>query len=142
MPASQAVSIAAGYARSQGLFIDYTISAGLDRHARWHVELGGAGGRDYARVVVDGYSGAILQARLAGPRGVHAPPPPPPAYQGPPQQGPPPPTSPPTGPPPQGPGATPPPPPAQGSPPPPPAQGPAPTPGTPGPGPTPAPPPG
>jgi hypothetical protein len=133
MPAGQAVSVAAGYARSRGLLVDYTLSARLDRRARWHVELGGAGGRDHAMVVVDGYSGAILNARLRGPRGVYAPTPPPPPYQGPPQQGPPP-EPPPAAPP----GA--PPPPAEGAPPPPPAQAPPPAPGAPGP--TPVPPPG
>ena len=45
MPSVQAVSIAAGYARSRGLVIDYTLAARLDHHARWHVELGGAAGR-------------------------------------------------------------------------------------------------
>jgi hypothetical protein len=121
MPAGQAISIAAAHARSHGLFIDYTISARLDRRARWHVELGGAGGRDWALVVLDGYSGAVLHARLRGPRGPYAPGPPPPPYEGPPPQGPPA----------QGPGA-PPPPPAQGSPPPPPGA-PGPTPAPPGP---------
>jgi hypothetical protein len=144
MPAGQAASIAAGYARSRGLYTDYTISARLDRRARWHVELGGAGGRDYALVVLDGYSGAVLHARLRGPRGVYAPTPPPPAYEAP--QGPPP-SPPPGGPPTQGPGAPPSPPPGQGNPPPPPGQGVPPPPPAQGqapvtPGPTPAPPPG
>lgn len=127
MPARRAVSIATGYARAHGLAVDYTLAARLDRRARWHVELGGAAGRDHALVVVDAYSGTILHARLRGPRGLYAPAPPPPAYEGPQP-----------GEPPAGPIA--PPPPAQGAAPPPP---PAPAPGTPGaPGPTPAPPPG
>lgn len=119
MPARQAVSIATGYARARGLAVDYTLAARLDRRARWHVELGGAAGRDRALVVVDAYSGAVLHARLRGPRGVYAPAPPPPPYQPPPQPGEPPPG---------------------GAPPPPPL---APAPGPPAsPGPTPAPPPG
>ena len=113
MPALQAVSIGTQYARSRGLAIDYTIAARLDQRARWHVELGGRGGRDYALVVVDGYSGAILRARLRAPRPTSppefaAPPLPPPAAP----PGPPPAVAPP--PPPMRPGA--PPPPATGTP--------------------------
>lgn len=82
MAAPDAVAIAAQFARSRGLVVDYTVSARLDRFARWHVDLGGVGGRDRARVVLDGYSGRVLNARLHGPRGDFAqgaPPPPPPA---------------------------------------------------------------
>ena len=127
MPSAQAVSIAAQYVRSRGLAVDYTIGAHLDRAARWHVELGGAGGRDHAVVVVDGYSGAILRARLRGPLGAYSPEPPPPpgAAPGappPPGAGPAPPSYPET------PGATPPPPPGNGAPPPPPPPGPPPPP--------------
>ncbi|HET7825942.1 MAG TPA: hypothetical protein VFK90_11445 [Anaeromyxobacter sp.] len=105
MAAPDAVGIAAQFARSRGLVVEYTVAARLDRMGRWHVDLGGAGGRDRARVVLDGYSGRILHARLHGPRGE--------VYQEP-QQGAPPP------PPPQGgadPNAPPPPPPAPGAPP-------------------------
>jgi hypothetical protein len=125
MPAPQAVSIAAGFARAQGLVIDYTLGAHLDHHARWHVELGGASGRDHALVTVDGYSGAILRAQLRGARGASAagpPPPPPPGV--PPSAAPPP----PPGAPPPPPGIMPPPPGAPGAAPPPPA-GPPPSPG-------------
>jgi hypothetical protein len=129
MPAAQAVSIAAQYARSRGLVIDYTVVAHLDQHARWHVELGGEAGRDHALVVLDGYSGAILRSRLRGPRAIG-----PPAYAEPPGPPPaaPPGAPPPAPPPPQpaGPGgplppatgapAVPPPPPADARPPPPP----------------------
>ena len=123
MPPAQAVSIAAGFARSRGIAVDYTIGTRLDRAARWHVELGGAGGRDHAMVVVDGYSGAIVRARLRGPRGVYSPelPPPPPGQA--PGAAPPPPAA-GEAPPPSSettPGATPPaPPPGNGAPPPPP----------------------
>jgi len=95
--APEAVAIATQLARSRGLVVDYTLAARLDRHARWHVELGGAGGRDHARVVVDGYSGAILHARLRGPRGEVVQEAPPTGL--PPPNGPPPPATPPGGPP-------------------------------------------
>jgi hypothetical protein len=86
LAAPDAVAIAAQFARSRGLVVDYTVGARLDRVGRWHVDLGGAGGRDRARVVLDGYSGRVLRARLHGPRGEvvqepqpgAAPPPPPP----------------------------------------------------------------
>jgi hypothetical protein len=130
MPSVQAVSIAAQYARSRGLVIDYTLAARLDHHARWHVELGGEGGRDHAIVVLDGYSGAILHSKLRGPRPIgppeYAAPPggPPAAPPGPPPSGPPPPLPPGAGAPPPPatgtPGAPPPPPPADPRPPPPP----------------------
>ncbi len=81
LPQPEAVAIATQFARSRGLVIDYTHSARLDRHARWHVDLGGAGGRDRALVTLDGFSGRVLGARLRGPRGelAPAPAPPPPA---------------------------------------------------------------
>lgn len=106
MAAPDAVGIAAQFARSRGLVVEYTVAARLDRMGRWHVDLGGAGGRDRARVVLDGYSGRILHARLHGPRGEvyqepqqgappppqggadpNVPPPPPPAPGAPPQPG-------------------------------------------------------
>ncbi len=79
LPAPEAVAIATQYARSRGLVIDYTHNAHLDRHARWHVDLGGAGGRDRAVVTLDGFSGRVLAARLRGPRGEFVPPPAPPS---------------------------------------------------------------
>ena len=75
----EAVAIATQFARSHGLVIDYTENVWADRRARWHVVLGGAGGRDRALVTVDAFSGRVLQARLRGPRGEYVPPPPPPA---------------------------------------------------------------
>ena len=69
LSAQGAVDAATYYARSRGLVIDHTRAVRLDRHARWHVSLGGAGGRDRAAVVLDGYSGQVLAARLRGPRG-------------------------------------------------------------------------
>ena len=64
MPAQEAVNIATQYARSRGVIIDHTRDVRLDRYARWHVVLGGAGGRDRGIVLFDGYSGRVLSARL------------------------------------------------------------------------------
>jgi hypothetical protein len=119
LPAQAAVDIAARFARSRGLVVDHTASAHLDRHVRWHVDLVGAGGRDRARVLLDGYSGRVLRARLRDARGEHAPEPPEPGASPAP---PPPPGAPPE------PGSPPPPPPEgappmpSGPPPPPPAE--------------------
>lgn len=77
LPAQEAVNRATWYARHHGLVIDYTSAAHLDGRARWHVDLGGAGGRDRALVVLDAYSGRVLHARLWGPRGEMVPEPPP-----------------------------------------------------------------
>lgn len=109
--APEAVAIATDFARSRGLVVDYTVAARLDRRARWHVEVGGAGGRDLARVVLDGHSGRVLHARLRASGGEvpsQLPPPPPGAEpEGPPPSAPPPPPagSPGTAPPPSAPGA-------------------------------------
>jgi hypothetical protein len=139
LPAGEAVAIAAQYARSRGVVVDYTEVARLDRARRWHVDLGGAGGRDHARVVLDGWSGRILHARLRAsgrelvpqpPPGGAPPPPMPPQAGGeppppapPPVQGqpggdaaPPPGSQPPSGAPPPPPSAPPPPPAASGNP--------------------------
>jgi len=65
LSAPEAVAAGTYFARSRGLVIDRTLAASLDRHARWHVELAGAGGRDHASVVLDGHTGRILRARLS-----------------------------------------------------------------------------
>jgi hypothetical protein len=82
LPPAEAVAIATQFARSRGLVIDVTHDARLDRRARWHVDLGGAGGHDRAVVTLDGFSGRVLAARLQGPRGVYAAPPPAPSPGG------------------------------------------------------------
>ena len=64
MSAQEAVDIATHYARTHGLVIDYTRDALLDAHGRWHVALGGAGGRDSAFVLLDGYSGQVITGRV------------------------------------------------------------------------------
>ncbi|HVI93673.1 MAG TPA: hypothetical protein VM753_06690 [Anaeromyxobacter sp.] len=89
LAAPQAVAIATHYARSRGLVIDYTQDVRLDRFGRWHVDLGGAGGRDRALVTIDGFSGGVLAARLRGPGGAWVPQPPPAAPGGAPQTAPP-----------------------------------------------------
>jgi len=102
IPAPQAVALATHFARSRGIIVDYTRSARLDPYARWHVDLGGAGGRDRALVTLDGYSGRVLTARLWGPQGEFAPgfaPPPPSSTPGPPAAAEPEPAEPPTPPP-------------------------------------------
>jgi hypothetical protein len=111
LSAPEAVAVATDFARSRGLVVDYTVAARLDRRARWHVEVGGAGGRDLARVVLDGRSGRVLRARLRAAGGEVPPqlPPPPDAQpEGPPPPAPPPPPagSPGAGPPPPAPGAS------------------------------------
>jgi hypothetical protein len=91
LSARDAVDASAHFARSRGLVVDQTIAARLDRRARWHVDLAGAGGRDRAVVVLDGYTGRVLNARLRGPRGdvatPGAPPPPEPPPPGAPPEG-------------------------------------------------------
>ncbi len=81
LSAPEAVAFATQFARSRGLVVDFTRSARLDRHARWHVVLTGARGRDHAALTLDGYSGRVLGANLRSPRGEYAPqaPPTPPA---------------------------------------------------------------
>lgn len=73
LPAQEAVNIATHYARSRGVVIDYTRGVHLDGHARWHVDLGGAGGRDSAIVLLDAYSGRVLSARVSRARSEYLP---------------------------------------------------------------------
>src|SRR3990172_12988896 len=73
LPAQAAVDIATRFARSRGLVVDHTASAHLDRRVRWHVDLVGAGGRDRARVLLDGYSWCVLRVWLCDLRGELAP---------------------------------------------------------------------
>ena len=73
LSAQEAVDGATYFARSHGLIVDYTSDVRLDRHARWHVDLGGAGGRDRALVTLDGYTGRVLRARLHDARGEFVP---------------------------------------------------------------------
>lgn len=104
LSAEEAVAISAQFARSRGLLIDRTLDARLDSYERWHVDLAGNGGHDTANVLVDGYSGRVVWARLRNAGGDLAPPgsaPPPPSTppEPPPSSPPPPPSSPPPPPP-------------------------------------------
>lgn len=63
----EAVNSATWFVRSRGLVVQETRYLRLDHFERWHVHLAGSGGRDRAQVILDGYSGRILSARLRGP---------------------------------------------------------------------------
>jgi hypothetical protein len=58
----EAVNVAAGYARSQGVGASRLKHAHLDGAGRWHVELRGDRGRDKAKVLLDGWTGRVLRA--------------------------------------------------------------------------------
>jgi hypothetical protein len=78
---SQAIDLAADYARARGLTVQQVTEARLDDSHRWHVGLAGPG--SHAQVLLDGVSGQVLEARLepgpspAPPSSQQAPPPPP-----------------------------------------------------------------
>jgi hypothetical protein len=58
-----AVRIAADYARGRGLSVE-RYKARLDSHGHWRVDLRSTRGDDRARVLVDGYTGRVLKAKL------------------------------------------------------------------------------
>ena len=58
-----ALKIAADHARSRGLLVD-RYRAKLDRDSRWRIDMKSSQGGDRARVLVDGYSGRVLEAKL------------------------------------------------------------------------------
>jgi uncharacterized membrane protein YkoI len=60
----EAVAVAMGYARSQGLKVQKVKHAHLDGAGRWHVEVRGDSGHDRAKVMVDGFTGQVLKASL------------------------------------------------------------------------------
>lgn len=60
----EAVAVAMGHARSQGLEVNRVKHAHLDGAGRWHVEVRGDHGRDKAVVMVDGFTGQVLKASL------------------------------------------------------------------------------
>jgi len=60
----EAVNVAVGFARSQGAGALRVKHAHLDGAGRWHVELRGDRGHDKAKVLVDGWTGRVLRARL------------------------------------------------------------------------------
>jgi hypothetical protein len=60
----EAIGVAMGYARSQGLEVNKVKHAHLDGAGRWHVEVRGDHGHDRAKVLVDGFTGQVLKASL------------------------------------------------------------------------------
>ncbi len=60
----EAVAVAVGYARSQGVTGMRLKHSHLDGAGRWHVELRGDRGREKATVLVDGFTGKVLRAKL------------------------------------------------------------------------------
>lgn len=60
----QAVRIATDFARSRGLQVWRVREVHLDRRGRYRVVLSGDWGHDHGRVLVDGYTGQVLRAKL------------------------------------------------------------------------------
>ena len=60
----EAVAVAMGHARSQGLEVNKVKHAHLDGAGRWHVEVRADHGHDKATVIVDGFTGQVLKASL------------------------------------------------------------------------------
>jgi hypothetical protein len=60
----EAVNVAVGHARANGLSVRRVKHAHLDGAGRWHVELRGDHGHDKAKMLVDGWTGQVLRARL------------------------------------------------------------------------------
>ncbi len=60
----EAVGVAIGFARSQGLSASQVKHAHLDGAGRWHIDLRGDQGRDRANVLVDGWTGQVLRSKL------------------------------------------------------------------------------
>ena len=61
---AEAVNVATGYARSNGLQVNRVKHAHLDGAGRWHVDLRGDRGRDKAKVLVDAWTGQVIKASL------------------------------------------------------------------------------
>lgn len=64
LPEEEAVGVAMQYVRSKGLSASEVRNAHLDGAGRWHIELRGDRGRDRAKVLVDGWTGRVLRAKL------------------------------------------------------------------------------
>ncbi len=60
----EAIGVATNYARSQGLSISAVKHAHLDGAGRWHIDLRGDRGHDKAKMLVDGWTGQVLRAKL------------------------------------------------------------------------------
>lgn len=61
---AEAVNVATGYARANGLSVNRVKHAHLDGAGRWHVDLRGDHGRDKAKVLVDAWTGQVIKASL------------------------------------------------------------------------------
>ena len=61
---SEAVGVATGYARANGVEASKVKHAHLDGAGRWHVELRGDHSKDKAKVLVDAWTGQVLKASL------------------------------------------------------------------------------
>ncbi len=60
----EAVNVATGYARANGVEVNRVKHAHLDGAGHWHVELRGDRGRDKAKVLVDAWTGQVVKASL------------------------------------------------------------------------------
>ena len=58
-----AVRVAADFARGRGLAVE-RYQARLDKHGHWRVEVRGQRSGDRAKVLVDGYTGRVIRAKL------------------------------------------------------------------------------
>jgi uncharacterized membrane protein YkoI len=61
---AEAVNVAVGYARANGVEAAKVKHAHLDGAGRWHVELRGDRGKDKAKVMVDAWTGQVVKASL------------------------------------------------------------------------------
>ena len=61
---AEAVSVATGYARANGVEVSRVKHAHLDGAGRWHIDLRGDHGRDRAKVLVDAWTGQVVRASL------------------------------------------------------------------------------
>ncbi len=61
---AEAVNVATGYARANGLSVNRVKHAHLDGAGRWHVDLRGDHGKDKAKVLVDAWTGQVIKASL------------------------------------------------------------------------------
>ena len=60
----EAIAVAMGHARSNGLKVNRVRHAHLDGAGRWHVEVHGEQSHDTAKVLIDGFTGQVLKASL------------------------------------------------------------------------------
>ena len=61
---AEAVNVAVGYARANGVEASKLKHAHLDGAGRWHVELRGDRSKDKAKVMVDAWTGQVVKATL------------------------------------------------------------------------------